>query len=69
VYFILSSGGFFGLTIDVTKLSNLNLVQYVYAVVAFIAGYSVRHIIHMLSNIANSIFMIQTEQDKEMAKK
>ena len=69
VYFVLSSGGFFGLTVDVTKLSNLNLVQYVYAVVAFIAGYSVRHIIHMLSSIANSIFMIQTEQDKETAKK
>jgi len=69
VYFVLSSGGFFGLTIDVTKLSNLNLVQYVYAVIAFIAGYSVRHIIHMLSSIANSIFMIQTEEDKEKAKK
>lgn len=69
VYFVLSSGGFFGLTIDVTKLSNLNLVQYVYAVVAFIAGYSVRHIIHMLSSIANSIFMIQTEEDKEKVKK
>jgi len=68
VYFVLSTGGFFGLTIDVTKMSNLNLVQYAYAVVAFIAGYSVRHIIHILSGIANSIFMLETEKEKVVTK-
>lgn len=63
-YFTLSTGGFFGLTIDVTKISHPGLIQYVYAVISFISGYSVRHIIQILSNIANSMFMIQTPEDK-----
>ena len=35
------SGGFFGLTIDVTRI-NPRFVQYVYAVVALVSRYSVR---------------------------
>jgi hypothetical protein len=35
VYFVLSTGGFFWLTIDVTRIPNPNLIQYVYAVTAF----------------------------------
>jgi hypothetical protein len=68
-YFTLATGGFFGLTIDVTKISHPGLIQYVYAVISFIAGYSVRHIIQIISNIANSMFMIQTEEDVEKEKK
>lgn len=67
VYFVLSTGGFFGLTIDIARLPNPNLVQYVYAVIAFFSGYSSRHIIDVLSSIVNSLFAWDIK-DKEKRK-
>jgi hypothetical protein len=57
VYFILSTGGFFGLTIDFTKVSNPSLIPFVYGAVAFFSGYSVRHIISIISGIIDNVFL------------
>jgi hypothetical protein len=56
VSFILFTGGFFGFTIDVNKVTNPELVQFVYAAVAFFSGYSVRHIISITSGIIDNVF-------------
>lgn len=55
VYFVIMSGGFFGLTIDLTKVSSQN-VQYVYGSIAFLSGYFVRRIIEKFSDILDSVF-------------
>jgi hypothetical protein len=54
-YFILLSGGFFGLTVDLTKVSP-RFIQYVYAIVAFLTGYFVRQIVDVFTNLLNSVF-------------
>ena len=55
VYFVIVSGGFFGLTIDLTKITPEN-VQYVYAALSFLSGYFVRRVIEKFSAILDSIF-------------
>ena len=65
IFFVLSTGGFFGLTIDVTKLTHPNLVQYVYAVIAFISGYAVNHVIIVMSGIVDVVFKAKAQQDEE----
>lgn len=59
IYFVLITGGFFGLTIDFTKISE-GLKIYVYAVMAFLTGYFVRQIIDTLSNILNAVLHEKT---------
>lgn len=65
IFFVLSTGGFFGLTIDVTKLAHPNLVQYVYAALAFISGYAVNHVIVVMSGIVDVIFKAKELQDEK----
>jgi hypothetical protein len=65
MFFILVTGGFFGLTIDVTKIANPNVIQYVYAAIAFISGYSVRHIIEIISQMISTIFRHDKIERKE----
>ena len=55
VYFIIISGGLFGLTIDLTKISP-QYIQYVYASLAFLTAYFVRRVVDKLSKILDSIF-------------
>jgi hypothetical protein len=68
IFFILFSGGFFGLTIDLTKVSP-RYIQYVYAAIAFLTGYFVRRIIEILTNIVESIFHTATTEVKDKEKK
>ena len=63
IFFILFSGGFFGLTIDLTKVSP-RYIQYVYAAIAFLTGYFVRRIIEILTNIVESIFHTTTTNQR-----
>jgi hypothetical protein len=67
IFFILFSGGFFGLTIDLTKVSP-RYIQYVYAAIAFLTGYFVRRIIEILTNIVESIFHTTTTEVKDKEK-
>jgi hypothetical protein len=62
-FFILNSGSFFGLTIDITKIPS-NVVQYFYGLIDFINGYSVRGIIDVISNIANTILNVKDTSQK-----
>jgi hypothetical protein len=55
IFFILYSGGFFVLTIDLTKVSP-RFIQFVYAAIAFLTGYFLHIIIGILSGIFTSIF-------------
>ncbi len=58
LFFILITGGFFGLTIDIDKLAERPvLIPYVYAAVAFLAGYSVRGVTETISKIFESVFV------------
>jgi hypothetical protein len=57
ISFILFTGGFFGLTIDVGKIADIRLLPYVYAAVAFFSGYNVRHIIALTSGIIKNVFL------------
>jgi hypothetical protein len=66
IFFILFSGGFFGLTIDLTKVSP-RYIQYVYAAIAFLTGYFVRRI-EILTNIVESIFHTATTEVKDKEK-
>ncbi|MGB7637093.1 MAG: hypothetical protein WBL88_05925 [Nitrososphaeraceae archaeon] len=68
IFFILFSGGFFGLTIDLTKVSP-RYIQYVYAAIAFLTGYFVRRIIEILTNIVESIFHTTTTEVKDKEEK
>ena len=68
VFFVLVTGGFFGLTIDVTKISNPDFIEYVYAAVAFVAGYSARAIIKLISTMINSVLNMDDERDREKKK-
>jgi hypothetical protein len=67
IFFILFSGGFFGLTIDLTKVSP-RYIQYVYAAIVFLTGYFVRRIIEILTNIVESIFHTATTEVKDKEK-
>ena len=58
------TGGFFGITIDITKISNPDFIEYVFASIAFVTGYSVRHIIQIISNIIETILSHDTK-DKQ----
>jgi hypothetical protein len=64
-FFILVTGGFFGLTIDVTKISNPEYIEYVYAAIAFISGYSVRHIVKLISTFLNAIFRLDPLDERK----
>jgi hypothetical protein len=68
IFFILFSGGFFGLTIDLTKVSP-RYIQYVYAAIAFLTGYFVRRIIEILTNMVESIFHTTATEVKDKEKK
>ena len=68
IFFILFSGGFFGLTIDLTKVSP-RYIQYVYGAIAFLTGYFVRRIIEILTNIVESIFHTTTTEVKDKEEK
>jgi hypothetical protein len=60
ISFILFTGGFFGLAIDVNKIADASLLPYVYAAVAFFSGYNVRHIIALTSGIIKNVFLHDT---------
>jgi hypothetical protein len=62
IYFILVTGGFFGLTIDWSKVPQQS-IQYVYAAVAFITGYFVNDIIEVLSTIVTSLFRFKPTEN------
>ena len=63
-FFVLVTGGFFGLTIDFNKMSNPAYIQYAYAVVAFFSGYSTRHFVSIMSGIVANVFQ-HDKRDKE----
>ena len=66
VFFILITGGFFGLTIDIDKLASTPvLIPYVYAAVAFLTGYSVRGVTETISKIFESVFAYANIRDKD----
>lgn len=54
VYFILKSGGVFGITLEVAGDKEL----YAYAVLAFASGYFVRHVIDTLSEIMDAVLKL-----------
>jgi hypothetical protein len=62
-FFVLVTGGFFGLTIDFSKMSNPAYIQYAYAVVAFFSGYSTRHFISIMSGIIANVFQHDKRKD------
>ena len=64
-FFILSTGGFFGLTIDFSKISNPILLPYAYGAVAFFSGYFVRHIISITSGIIDNVFLHDKRSKEE----
>lgn len=64
-FFVLVTGGFFGLTIDVTKISNPEFIEYVYAAIAFVSGYSVRHIVKIISTFLNAIFRLDPQDERQ----
>jgi hypothetical protein len=64
-FFVLVTGGFFGLTIDVTKISNPEFIEYVYAAIAFISGYSVRHIVKLISTFLNAVFRLDAPDERK----
>lgn len=64
-FFVFVTGGFFGLTIDVTKISNPEFIEYVYAVIAFVSGYSVRHIVQMISTMLNAVFRLDPHDERK----
>ena len=68
IFFILFSGGFFGLTIDLTKVSP-RYIQYVYEAIAFLTGYFVRRIIDIFIDIVESIFHTTATEVKDKEKK
>ncbi len=63
IFFILITGGFFGLTIDLTKVRPLQLLPYVYAAIAFLSGYFVNDIISVLSSIVTALFRFKSQNE------
>ncbi len=54
IYFMISSGSFFGITIKVA--GDTYQVEYAYVAIAFMSGYFVRRIIEIISIIFDAIF-------------
>jgi hypothetical protein len=63
IFFIIVTGGFFGLTIDLTKVRPPTLLPYVYAAIAFLSGYFVNDIISVLSSIVTALFRFKSQND------
>jgi hypothetical protein len=63
VFYVLSTGSFFGLSFDITKIASGVSPAYVYAAVSFFVGYTTRGAIRTFSGIINTIFRMDDEED------
>ena len=50
---------------DVTKISNPEFIEYVYAVIAFVSDYSVRHIVKMISTMLIAVFRLDPHDERK----
>lgn len=63
VFYVVSTGSFFGLSFDITKIASGVSPTYVYAAVSFFVGYTTRGAIKTFSGIINAVFRMDDEDD------